>query len=134
MKSIHSYASIRLLVCFLLIVSLCSLFGCIIPPAFPGGVRVTTIQLFQGGLFPAPAPGVEDAGNAIQTLGGGSGTALTFDGITNQFGIDDHPDAITNSVWNVEVFWGGLVPQCPPDSRTVNVPLEGEIAHFECQM
>jgi hypothetical protein len=95
---------------------------------------VTTVQLFEGGLFSAPAPGVEDTGNEIQSLGSGNGTQLNFDGLTNQFGVDDHPSANTNSVWNVEVLWGGLIPQCPPDGRTVTVPLEGEVANFQCQM
>ena len=117
----------------LLILSLLSLSGCGIAPPFPGGIRIVTLQTFQG-IFTSPAPGVLDAGNANFSNGPGNGTQTAFSGVTGAFGIDDHPSALTNANWFLQTNYGPFAFGCPPDGRTVDVPLEGEVATWNCQM
>jgi hypothetical protein len=116
-----------------LILSMLGLSGCGIAPPFPGGIRIVTIQTFQG-IFPSPAPGVLDAGQEIFIIGPGTGTQTSFSGATGPFGIDDHPDAMTNAHWFLQTNYGPFAANCPPDGRDVDVPAGGEVATWNCQM
>jgi hypothetical protein len=124
---------VRISLSVLLILSLLSLSGCGIAPPFPGGIRIVTLQTFQG-IFTSPAPGVLDAGNLQFVNGAGNGTQTAFSGVTGAFGIDDHPDALTNANWFLQTNYGPFAFNCPPDGQVVNVPLEGEVATWNCQM
>jgi hypothetical protein len=135
--SFNSNAAKRLLL--VAIVLLCFV-GCApAPPAFTTGIRITADyrQAGVGGGGAVPVPGVVDNGNMQQPPlgppGPGPQTDQAFIGSTNEFGIDDHPNARTNSVWTLTANFSKPLPQCGvPAVETIQVPPDGAIAPAHC--
>ncbi|ADV82437.1 hypothetical protein [Terriglobus saanensis] len=84
--------------------------------AFNGGIRdVTTVALEANPLDETYLGGVNDRGslNYVNPTGGSAGSASTFSGTTETAdGISDHPDAITNSSWYIQMDWSQAEPAC----------------------
>lgn len=114
--------------------------GCIpAPPAFTTGIRITMDyrQAGVGGGGGVPVVGGVDSGNMQQPPlgppGPGAQTDNAFIGSTNEFGIDDHPNARTNAVWTLTANFQRALPQCGvPAVETIQVPPDGAIAPAHC--
>jgi len=119
-----------------------SLFSCN-GPAFPGGIRnITWVGLATDPTDQTPLGGVNDSGSLdyVNPTGGSSGTDESFSGYTDSAnGIDDHPDAVTNSVWTLQMDWSLAEPDC---NTVANLILEpdapvasgGSIFEWHCLM
>ena len=84
-------------------------------PAFPGGVRVKTVESINGiGNSQFPVPGVSFTGDATGSVGpNNTGTQHVIDGVTGSGGLSDFPQALTDVTWNVAMDWSEAIPQCP---------------------
>ncbi len=92
-----------------------------------------------------PLGGVGDFGFLIPPQqGGGTGSRSTFGpSLTDPvFGIDDHPDAITNNNWSITADYGPVLPVCrnpnAPSSTALTitgfVPPQGARSTFTCHL
>jgi len=112
--------------------------GCVpSPPAFTTGIRIT-MDYRQAGVGGGGAVPVVNGithgvmGDTLGPPGPGAQTATGFAGQTNEFGIDDHPNARTNAEWTLTAEFAPVLPQCPPATETIPVPSVGEIADAHC--
>lgn len=108
----------------------CGIFG---PPEFPGGIRMAAFEaLVVAPTSRFPVTGAADSGQMLVQFPGGTGSQTFFLGSTNLFGIDDHPNAITNASWQLTLDIGVVIPPCPPATRIRDVPVQGLIQEITC--
>ena len=112
-------------------------------PAFEGGIRnVTYVGLASNPADQTPIGGVNDSGflDYVNPTGGSSGTDSEFSGTTESAdGIDDHPGAITNSVWTLQMDWSFAEPDCETVPNLISEPgaqigSSGAIFRWHCLM
>ena len=107
--------------------------------AFQGGIRVQTFEA------PEESPttgngitigGVEDNGEWIywlQTAQQSKGTQYSFAGVTGFNGIDDHPNAADDSVWQIGTdFTAATGGECTDIDGTVSIPSGGKVVTVAC--
>ena len=105
---------------------------------FEGGIRNITYLGYYAGLGASTTiGGVLDTGQLIFQTGDSQGTDSIFAGKTDlETGIDDHPNAITDSSWNLQTSWDDVAPECDiPEETNINgraVPLAGDIEEWTC--
>jgi hypothetical protein len=86
----------------------------------------------------SPIGGVLDTGQLQSQTGDSQGTESLFAGKTDlTTGIDDHPDVITDAVWNLQSSWDDVQPACDEDPTETNkygvaVPLNGYLEQWIC--
>ena len=97
------------------------------PPPFPGGVR----SLADEAMVDSPdnrvgVAGVNDIGTVLSVVGTGNGTLQSFNGFTDDNGIDDHPNARDNANWSDFFNWSfSEEPSCPTTTSTGYIPVGG---------
>ncbi len=105
-------------------------------PAFEAGIRDIATIVNTGpytGEQSMPAAGASDYGTMQQEYGGGTGTQGSFTGVINGQGYDDHVEAITDSVWNLDVDFTPVNAAWGIASDVgVNVPAAGLIHTAQC--
>lgn len=107
------------------------------PPPFAGGIRVTATLETEASngqiISTAPVFGAADTGQMTYNYGGGTGNQSYFAGTTNNMGFDSHPQAVTNSIWNIGVNFGSLGMCANPANVTgVHIPIQGGIINAYC--
>jgi hypothetical protein len=119
-KLFSSRGSICALMVAVLLCSL-SLSGCMVPPAFEGGVRFfTQEQLFDATDLTLPISDAQAAGVVVAILGPGSG-AQSVGGTTDVFGVADFPNAYGYATWQVSLRYQlSSAPGCPTITQTYN--------------
>ena len=109
--------------------------SCILPgpPGFSGGIR---IYAFLGvansnSVSLPPLGGVPNRGRVLQQFPSGRGTAPSFMGATDAFGISDYPNAITNAQWSIGIG-PSLTPPCADNAFVEFVPTPGAELFYYC--
>ena len=102
------------------------------PPAFSGGIRIHAflgVANSESASLP-PLGGVPNRGRVLQSFPGGTGSAVSFMGVTDAFGISDYPNALTNAQWSIAIG-PALTPPCPESVFVEPVPTAGaELLYF----
>lgn len=133
-KVVKSIALIHVWLILLLWAAGCGPIG----PPFQGGIRMEAHAQEVVTLALVAVPGIPDEGSLQSRDGPGNGSTSLFSGETNGQGIDDIPDAVTNSHWSTDENWARF-PGCffvPPGSAgfcsfpNKSVPIGG--ADFSC--
>ncbi len=104
-SSSGSVLTIVIRICGLVCLAILALGSSCEGPGQPQGVRMQSTIFPPNTVGPpcggAPLPNVLTSGIVLQVQGPGSGTETFWSGhLTNAFGIDDHPNALTNATWN----------------------------------
>jgi hypothetical protein len=137
-RTLHAPKRHLAILVFALIIIIILQSGCQ-PPAAPlGGIAVETFEtIFDIGESDFPVPNVPNAGNVLpgpngwQILGPGTGSDLSFSGITDPSGTSAYPNARTNARWQVSAG-PSIAPPCAQGFDTENVPTAGMTFQFFC--
>jgi hypothetical protein len=99
------------------------------PPPPVSGIRVHTFVSGPGG-FNIIAADVE--GQVVQDLGSGTGSQLSINGSTSSFGLADFPQAKTNAIWDIKVFFStsNFSACLATDSGNLTIP-NGDLLDLE---
>jgi hypothetical protein len=105
------------------------------PPALPVGITVVASEeVLVPGFVPEifPVPNAPDRGELVSlAVEPNTGNRGSFVGKTNEFGIDNHPEAVTNGTW--EVCVGPTAsPPCFEGCITQHVPAIGGVFQLFC--
>ena len=106
-------------------------------PAFPGGIRIESFEApIESPTSSIAIGGVDDNGEWIywnQTAQQSKGTDYSFAGVTNSLGIDDHPNAADNSVWQIGAdFTAATGGVCSSGNTTASIPPGGRAVTVAC--
>jgi len=105
------------------------------PPALPVGITVVSSEEVVDPFGPPlifPVPNAPDRGELVSLAEEpNTGNRGSFVGRTNEFGIDNHPEAVTNGDWTVCV---GPTPSppCFEGCITHHVPAIGGVFQLFC--
>lgn len=112
--------------------------GCISNTPPLGGIAVRTFEAIEGiGNAEFPLPNVPNVGNVLpgpngwQILGPGTGSELSFSGLTDASATSSYPNARTNARWQVTAG-PTAAPPCAAGTAVHDVPPDGLIFRFVC--
>ena len=101
------------------------------PPAFTSGIRdiadETLVEL--GAVNAIPVPGVIDDGFAES---GGSSGPQSFEGLTGEYGVDDHPTVSVETNWTITFDYTPVIDECGSSEKTGYVDSNGAVFQATC--